>query len=216
MKTLFLLYPEWQGSGGFPSVQQGALAIARELLPETHFMIVDSPDEERLDRVEGVLGLESIAPRFFDTLTRLRMAAPDTIVTIGGTCGVEAAPLAYLNERYDGDLAVVWFDAHGDLNIPESSPSGHFHGMVLRTLMGEGPPAYVRELRLPLDPAQVFLVGTRDLDPAERDFIAAAGISITAPDEFPSSERLVDEIRSRQFTHVYLHIDLDVEAWRKP
>jgi arginase len=50
------------------------------------------------------------------------------VVTVGGTCGVEAAPVAYLNERYAGDLAIVWFDAHGDLNAPDTSPSGHFHG----------------------------------------------------------------------------------------
>ena len=68
-------------------------------------------------------------------LADLRASAPDIVVTVGGTCGVEAAPVAYLNERYDGNLAVVWFDGHGDLNSPATSPSGHFHGMVLRTLL---------------------------------------------------------------------------------
>ena len=209
MTTLFLLYPEWQGSGSSPEVQHGALTLARELLSETHFLIVDSPDEERLEREQDVIGLTSIAPRFRETLGRIRTAAPDVIVTIGGTCGVEAAPVAYLNERYEGDLAVVWFDAHGDLNTPDSSPSGHFHGMVLRTLLGDGPEAFVREMRQPLDPAQIFLAGTRDLDPPERDFVARAGISVTPPDGFTVPERLVDEIRSRDFTNVYLHLDLD-------
>ena len=209
MPPLFLLYSEWQGSGTAPDVQQGALAIARELFPETHFLIVDSPDDERLDRERGVIGLTSIAARFRETLTRLRTAAPDAIVTIGGTCGVEAAPIAYLNECYEGDLAVIWFDAHGDLNTPESSPSGHFHGMVLRTLLGEGPEEYIGELRRPLDPAQVFLAGTRDLDPPEEEFVAAAAISVTPPEAFTAPQRLVDEIRLRGFTHVYLHLDLD-------
>jgi arginase len=190
-------------------VQQGALTIARELFPETHFLIVDSPDEEQLERDRGVIGLHSIAPRFRDALARIRTAAPDAIVTVGGTCGVEAAPIAYLNERYDGDLAVVWLDAHGDLNTPQSSPSGHFHGMILRTLLGDGPEEYVRELYRPLKPQQVFLAGTRDLDPPERELVATARISVTAPSALATPEGLIHEIASRGFTRVYLHLDLD-------
>jgi len=207
--TLFLLYPEWQGSGTSPAVQQGALTIARELFPQTHFLIVDSPDEETLERVAGVVGLPSIAPRFRETLSRIRTAAPDAIVTVGGTCGVEAAPIAYLNERYDGNLAVVWLDAHGDLNTPQSSPSGHFHGMVLRTLLGEGPDEYVGELRRPLRPVQLFLAGTRDLDPPEREFVEHARISVREPEAFPNAEALSEEIKSRGFDHAYIHLDLD-------
>jgi arginase len=209
VSTLFLLYPEWQGSGRAPAVQQGALTIARELLPERHFLIVDSPDEEQLTREDGVMGLSSIASRFRDTLAGIRTAAPDAIITIGGTCGVEAAPVAYLNERYEGDLAVIWFDAHGDLNTPGSSPSGHFHGMVLRTMLGDGPEAYIRELERPLEPAQIFLAGTRDLDPPEMEFIGGSDISVTPPEDFAVPQRLVDEIRVRGFRQVYLHFDLD-------
>jgi arginase len=207
---LFVLYPEWQGSGVSPSVQQGALTIARELLPEIHFLIVDSPDEEALQREGNVLGLTTIASRFRETLARIRRAAPNAVVTVGGTCGVEAAPVAYLNERYDGDLAVAWFDAHGDLNTPGSSPSGHFHGMVLRTLLGEGPAEYVRELRRPLEPAQLFLAGTRDLDAPEREFVERSGITMVPPDALSSPAVLVDEIRARGFGQVYVHLDLDV------
>ena len=209
MATLFLLYPEWQGSGSTPAVQQGALTIARELFPETHFLIVDSPDDEQLERERGIIGLRSIAPRFQDAIGRVRKAGPDAIVTIGGTCGVEAAPIGYLNERYSGDLAVVWLDAHGDLNTPQSSPSGNFHGMILRTLLGDGPEEYVRELRRPLQPHQVFLAATRDLDPPERAFVADARISVTDPRGLAAPQPLVADIASRGFRHVYLHLDLD-------
>jgi arginase len=209
VRTLFLLYPEWQGCGTTAAVQEGALTIARELLPETHFLIVDSPDEERLDRERGVVGLRSIAERFAETLARVRRAAPDAILTIGGTCGVEAVPVGYLNERYAGDLAVVWLDAHGDLNTPESSPSGHFHGMVLRTLLGEGPDEFVRELQCPLEPAQVFLAATRDLDPPELEFVGRVGISVSPPGALADPDMLADEIDARGFTRVYLHLDLD-------
>src|SRR5262245_24952059 len=113
-KVEYLLYPEWQGYGVDASVYHGALSVARAVFPDTVFTRVESPIDEALTIEEGVLGLSSIASRFRATLLELRASAPDRVVTIGGTCGVEAAPVAYLNERYAGDLAVVWFDAHGD------------------------------------------------------------------------------------------------------
>ena len=209
MATLHLLYPEWQGSGKSPAVQVGALTMARELFRDTPFLSIDSPAEERLERSGGVVGLASIAPRFRDAIARIRDAAPDRIVTIGGTCGVEAAPVAYLNERYGGSLAVVWLDAHGDLNTPASSPSGNFHGMILRTLLGDGPDEYVREMRRPLQPRQVFLAATRDLDPPEAEFVQRTGLSVTGPQALGDPGPLVEEIRARGFSHVYLHLDLD-------
>ena len=207
--VLYLLYPEWQGSGKSPAVQHGAITIAREVFPDTAFLTIDSPGEERLTRSEGVNGLASIGPRFRKAMAHLRAEAADRILTIGGTCGVEAAPVGYLNERYGGDLAVVWLDAHGDLNTPESSPSGNFHGMVLRTLLGDGPAVFVSDLRRPLGPEQVFLACTRDLDPPEMEFISERGIACTPPKELAEPRTLVERIRSRGFNHAYLHLDLD-------
>ncbi len=207
--VLYLLYPEWQGSGNARAVQQGALTIARKLFPDTVFLTIESPDEEALARLEGVNGLSSIGPRFRNAMARLRAEGADRILTIGGTCGVEAAPVGYLNERYGGDLAVVWLDAHGDLNTPESSPSGNFHGMILRTLLGQGPAEYVSDLRRPLSATQVFLAGTRDLDPPEMEFITHQAIAGTPPNQFAHPHALVEKIKSRGFTHVYLHLDLD-------
>jgi arginase len=207
--VLYLLYPGWQGSGRTPSVQDGALTIARELFPDIAFLTIDSPAHESLAPAGGVIGLASIAPRFRRAMARLRAEEADRILTIGGTCGVEAAPVGYLNERYAGDLAVVWFDAHGDLNTPESSPSGNFHGMILRTLLGDGPADYVSELRRPLTPSQVFLAGTRDLDPPEMAFMAEKEIAATPPNQFADPQALVETIRGRGLQHVYLHLDLD-------
>ena len=204
-----LLYPEWQGYGVDASVHDGSLAVARALFPDAAFAHVESPRDETLTVGGGVLGLSSIAVRFRATLARLRASAPDVVVTVGGTCGVEAAPVAYLNERYAGDLAVVWFDAHGDLNTPSSSPSGHFHGMVLRTLLGDGPPEYVAELRRTLQPQQIFLAGTRDLDPGELAYVREAGVSVTPPAAFADPLAVAAAVRARGFRNVYLHLDMD-------
>lgn len=183
--------------------------MAETLFPNVSFANIDNPIDETLSVRDGVLGLDSIAARFRTTLATLRERAPDQVVTIGGTCGVEAAPVAYLNERFDGDLAVVWFDAHGDLNSPETSPSGHFHGMVLRTLAGDGPRAYVDAIRLPLRPRQIVLAGTRDLDSGESAYIRQHDIAVVDPDALRDADAVTAAVRARGLTNVYLHLDLD-------
>ena len=75
----------------------------------------------------------------------------------------------------DADVGVLWFDAHGDFNTPETTPSGNVHGMSLAAVLGRGefggmewaPAAGVEE-------ANVVWVGLRDLDPEERDAIEAS------------------------------------------
>ncbi len=183
--------------------------MALALFPETKFTLIDGPPAEALSVRDGVLGLDSIAPRFRTALALLRERRPDVVITVGGTCGVEAAPIAYLNERYAGDLAVVWFDAHGDLNSPATSPSGHFHGMVLRALTGDGAREYVDALERPVEPKQIFIAGTRDLDPGEAAFIRDARISVTTPAALGDTSVLARAIHARGFTNVYLHLDLD-------
>jgi len=207
---LSLLYPEWQSYGVDAAVHRGAIAIATDLFDASGFVCVEAPLEEVLTSQDGVLGLGSIAPRARRTLDDLRRRAPDRIFMVGGTCGADVAPVTYVNERYGGDLAVVWLDAHGDLNTPESSPSGHFHGMVLRTLIGHGPASMVSAMRLPLRPSQVFLAGTRDLDPPEAQFVTSAGVSVTTCAELETSQVLGERIRDAGFTRVYVHLDLDV------
>jgi len=205
-----LLLPEWQGYGRSPDAADGARALARAWWGDRAHTLIDAPREETLRSEEGVLGLSSMVPRVRQTLARLREARPARLVTIGGTCGVELAPVAYLNDLYHGDLAIVWLDGHADLNTPNSSPSGHFHGMVLRTLLGEGPAAFVDLIPRALTASQVFLVGARDLDPPERAFIDASDVTWMPDDAFNDPRRLTDLIASRGFGQVYVHFDVDV------
>jgi arginase family enzyme len=144
---------------------------------------------------DGVFALDCVAARFRLALHELELAAPARVFTVAGTCGAEAAPVAYMAGRYDG-LGAVWFDAHGDLNTPASSPSGHFHGMVLRTLLGDGPHEFTDHIAHPLDPGRVLVAGARDLDGAERDYIESAGIGLVEgwPDD--AARRVVEALRS--------------------
>jgi arginase len=90
---------------------------------------------------------------------------PRRPLVLGGCCCAHVGAIRGLAGRHDR-LAVVWLDAHGDLNTPETSPSGNLWGMPLRMAIDEGS----------VRPGDVALVGARDLDPAERDYVAEHGI----------------------------------------
>jgi arginase len=160
---------------------------------------------------QAVIGRTGIIRDLDRAIGTIASAAPARLFSILGTCGAELAPVSYLNARHQGDLAVVWLDAHGDLNTPQSSPSKRFHGMVLRTLLGDGDPALTGVVARHLEPAQVVLAGTRDLDPAEREYIAAHRVTIVPPSSLKAGpEVLVAAVRATGRRHVYIHLDLDV------
>ena len=207
-----LLLPQWQGYGLSAAPADGARQLAELLFAGHGYVVAEdaAPADEVLRVRGGVLGLDSIAGSLEHAVTVVRQAAPPRIVTVGATCGVEIAPIAWLNERYRGDLAVLWLDAHGDLNTPESSPSGHFHGMVLRTLLGQGPEALVRQIPAPLTTRQVWLVGARDLDPPEVQFVAASGIATAGDEAFADPQTLLDRLKLAGFRRIYVHLDVDV------
>jgi arginase len=156
-----------------------------------------------------VFALDCVVGRFQRTMRKLDDAAPERIFTVGGTCGSEAAPVAYLAHRHPG-LGVVWFDAHGDLNTPAASPSGHFHGMVLRTLLGDGPSGFTDHIACPLDPARVVVAGVRDMDVAEREYARSSGLALIERWPHDAAARIVDSLRSAGVTQLYVHVDVDV------
>src|SRR6185436_8993856 len=77
-------------------------------------------------------------------------------------------------------IGLIWLDAHGDLNTPDSSETGNVHGMPVAHLVGHGDPAMVNLAR-PVPavlPQHTVLVGVRDLDPAERENIRKFGVKV--------------------------------------
>jgi arginase len=94
-----------------------------------------------------------------------RRELPTRPLVLGGCCCAHVGAVRELASRH-GRIGVVWLDAHGDLNTPESSPSGNAWGMPLRMLIDSGDVAT----------ADVILLGARKLDPPEEEVIAARGI----------------------------------------
>jgi arginase len=114
------------------------------------------------------------------------LEAPEgPVLTIGGDCGVEVAPIGVARFRHGEGLGVHWFDAHPDLNTPATSLSGAYHGMALRVLFGEGDPSFVADPPL----RHAVLVGTRSMDDGERAALSLVGTTGDC---------------------AYVHVDLDV------
>jgi arginase len=92
---------------------------------------------------------------------------------------------------------VLWLDAHGDFNTPETTPSGFLGGMCLAAACGRWDSGFEPSL----DPSRVLMCGVRDLDPGERVLVETAGVGSARPSEVAG--RLSGE-------EVYVHLDLDV------
>ncbi|MEM9666889.1 MAG: arginase family protein [Bacteroidota bacterium] len=207
---LDLCFPDWQPAGAAPSLQTGVLLLRDALAGSTALAEVPVEPAAPLTPAHGILGYAPIARQLRAARALVEARAPATTFLIGGTCGAEVVPVSYLNARYQGALTVIWFDAHGDLNTPRSSPSRHFHGMPLRTLLGDGAPGLAEIVARPLEPSQVILAGVRALDPPEAAYVQQHGVTHVHPTDLTTADQLVDAVRRKGHPHVYLHVDVDV------
>jgi arginase len=179
--------------------------VIRGDLPASATRYVEVPSEAGIDEGSAVLRLSSLR-QVRDAQFKALAGIPGLTITIGGDCGADLASVQHAAANNDA-MALVWIDAHADLNSPEESPSRAFHGMVLRTLVGDGPQSLVTDGPLPA--RRVILAGTRALDDGELAFIETAGIPILAPDSL-TPESLTAALAASGATSVYLHVDLDV------
>ena len=114
---------------------------------------------------------------------------PERPLVLGGCCCAHVGAIEGLSARHD-ELGVVWLDAHGDLNTPETSPSGNEWGMPLRMAIDSDA----------VDARHVALVGARNLDPPEAAYIESAGIRVGRS----GVETLLEQTRT-----VYVALDGD-------
>ncbi len=164
------------------------------------------------------LHAHEIAQASLELAGRIRAAIDrgDLALTLGGDHAVaigSVAGAALACQR----LAVVWIDAHGDMNWPEVSPSGRVHGMPLGVSLGRG----LRELtEIGLNPElhaeDVYLIGVRSLDFAERDWIREGKITCVSMSDLDDMgldvavEQVVECIERSGADAVHVSFDVDV------
>jgi arginase len=99
--------------------------------------------------------------------------------------------------RHHPAARILWLDAHGDFNTPETTPSGFLGGMCLAASCGRWDSGFEPSV----EPGRVLMCGVRDLDPGERVLVETAGVGNVRPSE------VADVLRGEE---VYIHLDLDV------
>jgi arginase len=119
--------------------------------------------EQLADEVEAILQADELP----------LVVGGDHSIAIGSFSGA-----ASYFKQHDETLGLIWFDAHADMNTPESTPSGNIHGMPLAALLGYGTPELtnVAGYAPKLDPRLCVHVGARDIDAGERELIQRLGM----------------------------------------
>ena len=149
--TMRLNMPQWQG-GNDPGYHFGSqllawLAPAAQGAVET-VPVPEPKPGETLAVENGILGRAALVRQARAARQAIEKHRPDRIVTLGGDCLVDLAPIAYLNARYGGNLGVLWIDAHPDVMTPENFAQGN--AQVLGALLGSGDPELVGDFKTPL------------------------------------------------------------------
>lgn len=225
MKTIRLIYPQWQGGNiarWIPNIPSddasrgyylGAMLLnflAPETANETFEVPVSTDISERIEK-NGVLDHDIIKVQAKAALDTLRIANPDRVVTLGGECSVSAPVFTYLADKYGGDVAIVWVDAHPDITLPGDDYNG-YHAMALTACMGMGDEDIVGQLPAKVSPADVCLAGLRECEyPYIEKRVEELGITHFSPSDLASdSSLLIDWLRNNDKSKVMVHFDMDV------
>lgn len=136
-------------------------------------------------------------------------------LVLGGDHSIAIGTLAGIL-RHKERVGVIWYDSHGDVNTADTSPSGNIHGMALAVAMGYGHPALtgIGGDRPKVRPEHVAIVGARSLDPGERNFLKAKGVTVFTMHEVDriGISRVMEqalEVATRGTDGVHVSFDLD-------
>lgn len=188
MKPIYILVPYWLGNFN-PSRAALVRHTWRLLTPP----LPEGQPSERMGVLYQALAGEVAAIR----------AAGNVPVVVAGDCVATIGVLAGLQQE-TSDLTLVWYDAHGDFNTPETTPSGFIGGMPLAMLCGRGDQTIVAGAGAKIHPEnQVILTDARDLDPGEKEALASSAITHLPHVADLLTHKLPDD-------PIYVHFDSDV------
>ena len=225
MRTIRLIYPQWQGGNiarWIPNIAPedasrgyylGSMLL-NFLAPETDnetFTVPVSTDVTARIEKNGVLDQDIIVEQTRAALDTLRIANPDKVVTLGGECSVSVPVFSYLADKHKGDVAIVWIDAHPDITLPGDDYNG-YHAMALTACMGMGDKNIVGQLPASVPPAAVCLAGLRECEyPYIEKRVSEFGLAHYSPQQLAgSSQPVIEWLKMSGKSKVMIHFDMDV------
>ncbi|WP_292266532.1 arginase family protein [Butyricimonas sp.] len=222
--TLRLIYPQWQGGivdRWMPDIpaedaSRGYYLGARLLnllAPESSQKTVEVPISQDINDREvekGISARQIILKQTKAALEKVRENNPDRIVTLGGECSVSVVPFTYLAGKYPDDVAVVWIDAHPDVNLPYDEYKG-YHAMALTACLGMGDEEIIGTLPGKFDTSKALIVGVRSWDKGMQERQKELGIKGLSPGEVADNSLAIMEwLKASGVSKVVVHFDLDV------
>lgn len=189
---------------GYKVQDQGDIRVSKK--------IKTSEIDDRLLNLEEVIDVStSLANQVYEAVSENRFP-----LVIGGDHSIAIGTLAGLGEHYK-NLGVIWFDAHADLNTPETTPSGNIHGMPLAVSIGIGHERLVQihNYAPKIKAENIIIIGARSVDPGERDLIREKGIKVYTMHEIDrlGMTRVMEDaltyIKGLSVDGLHLSLDLD-------
>jgi arginase len=191
----------------------------KSLFDEVHDLgdIAIGRPEVTIDEESNLRNLELIAEKTADLADKV-----DTVIqsgsfplVLGGDHSIAIGTLAGLSKHYE-NLGVIWYDAHGDLNTAETSPTGNIHGMPLAVSIGLGHPLLTNlgGYQPKVKPENIVIIGARSLDHGERELIKEQGIKVYTMHEIDRlgmtkvMEESIQYLKNKT-DGVHLSLDLD-------
>jgi arginase len=176
------------------------------------------PDRKSSDQVSNLKNLQQVVEanqKLADMIDR-EISKGYFPLIFGGDHSIAIGSLAGISKHYE-NLGVIWYDAHGDLNTAETSPSGNIHGMPLAASLGLGN----EELTMiggyapKIESENIVIIGARSLDPGERELIENKGIKVFTMHEIDriGMPKVMEEaIAYFQDRTDGVHLSLDVDG----
>lgn len=162
--------------------------------------------------------------KYLDTLVDMTSQLRDKVASVlrqgyfplvvGGDHSLGLGSGAGLAMQYDNP-AIIWFDAHGDFNTEETSPSGNLHGMPCAALMGWCKSSMQTVPHKTIKPSNFYWIGSRDLDPDEKQMASEHNLHIYSATEVKADgmnavmEKVVSSIHQQGIENIHLSIDID-------
>lgn len=164
-------------------------------------------------KVKNLGGVIDVSSQLYDLVYRSYQERHFPIV-IGGDHSLTLGSGSAASQYYD-NLGLIWFDAHGDINMEPASPSGNAHGMPCAALMGLSVTDLEQVVRRKVNPKNIFWIGTRDLDVGENALIDSAGLSVYTSQEIKERgmQAILDDIKAkieeRGIERIHFSLDID-------
>ena len=227
MNTIRLIFPQWHGAhmqqSWIPEIEDlkdmsqgyvlGSQLLSLLAPQNSEQKIVSVPIDMTYERrtADGVIDRDIIARQTRTAIDILNVENPDRIITLGGECSVSSPVFTWLAKKYEGDVAVLWIDAHPDITLPGDVYDG-YHAMSVTAMMGKGDQKIVSELPTNINAKNILFVGLRDW---EREQIIERqkeyGMkNVTVADVRDNSNKVLEWLKSTKKNHVLIHFDLDV------